>query len=162
MYKPSSLRAHLSAILPGIKTDPDKLLIFVDNGQIVSMGTESRTFEYRYQLNLILTDFGGDEDMLMVPLLDWLATHQPDLLNNAATREKAIRFQVDYNNHESVDLSLELNLSERVLVEQTAAQYRITHIGEPLPAPPYDQAYWTLYKGDNKLAEWAMPAAESL
>lgn len=162
MYKPSNLRAHLSAIIPGLKTDPDKLLIFVDNGHIVSMGTESRSFEYRYQLNLILIDFSGDEDMLMVPLIDWLAVHQPDLLNNPDTREKAIRFQADYNNHESIDLSLEITLSERVLVQQTPTEYRITHLGEPLTASNYDQPYWILYKGDDKLAEWAMPNPESL
>jgi hypothetical protein len=162
MYKPNSLRAHLSALLPDLRQDPDKLLIFVDNGHIVAMGSESRSFEYRYQLNLIFTDFTGDEDTIMVPLIDWLATHQPDLLNNHATREKAIRFDVDYNNHQSVDISLEIDLSESVKVRQSAQAFHITHVGEPTLAPAYSAPYWTLYKGENKLVEWAMPDPDSL
>lgn len=162
MYKPNNLRAHLTSFLPDLKQDPDKLLIFVDNGHIVSMGSESRSFEYRYQLNLILTDFTGDEDTLMVPLIDWLATHQPDLLNNPDRRTNAIRFEVDFNNHQSVDLSLEIDLSERVNVQQIDQAFHITHIGEPVQSPVYEAPFWSLYKGDDKLAEWARPEPDSL
>ncbi|MFZ6712000.1 phage tail protein [Undibacterium sp. TC9W] len=154
MYKPNSLRNHLTAANPDLKRNPDKLLVFADEGRLIGTGTASRSFEYAYKLNVIITDFGGDEDGLMVPLLDWVAVHQADLLGNPDKREKGIRFVVDFNNHDSVDISLELELSERVIVKQNQNRLDITHAGEIAPAPDYAAPYWQLFNGDKLLAEW--------
>ncbi|MFZ6772319.1 phage tail protein [Undibacterium sp. SXout7W] len=153
MYKPNSLRAHLTAAIPDLKRNPDKLLVFADKGSLHTTRTASRSFEYAYVLNIIVTDYGGEEDALMVPLLDWITVHQADLLGNE-DKSKGIRFMVDFNNHNSVDISLELNMTERVIVQQTGHQLNITHAGEIAPTPDYAAPYWQLYSGSNLLAEW--------
>ena len=153
MYKPDSLRAHLTAAIPDLKRNPDKLLVFIDKGSLFTTRTKSRSFEYAYTLNIIVTDYSDEEDALMVPLLDWVATHQADLLGND-DKGKGIRFMVDFNNHNSVDISLDLDLTERVIVKQTGTRLDIAHAGEVTPTPPYTEPYWQLYNGDKLLAEW--------
>ena len=39
MYKPNSLRKHLTAANPDLKRDPDKLLVFADEGRLIATGT---------------------------------------------------------------------------------------------------------------------------
>jgi hypothetical protein len=108
MYKPKSLRAHLTAVSPELRQNPDKLLVFADSGNTVATGTNSLSFEYRYKLNLIITDYSGEADAIMVPLLAWVALHQRDLLDNAELRKTGIGFDVDFNNHQTIDLSIKL------------------------------------------------------
>jgi len=156
MYKPDSLRKHLTAANPELKRDPDKLLVFIDEGRLLASGTGSLSFEYAYKLNVIIIDFGGDEDALMVPLLEWVQHHQPDLLNHPDQRQHGIRFIVDINNHNSADISLEIELTERVIVKREDRKLRIQHAGEPVQAPDYSAPYWQLYKGNILLAEWAL------
>ena len=36
MKKPQPLRQHLLAAIPALASDPDKLLVFVDNGSLAS------------------------------------------------------------------------------------------------------------------------------
>ncbi|MBC3911607.1 phage tail protein [Undibacterium umbellatum] len=153
MYKPNSLRAHLTAAIPDLQRNPDKLLVFADKGSLHTTRTASRSFEYAYVLNIIVTDYSGEEDALIVPLLDWLATHQADLLGND-DKAKGIRFMVDFNNHNSVDISLEIDLTERVIVKQTGTRLDITHAGEITPTPDYTAPWWQLYNGTTLLAEW--------
>lgn len=38
------------------------------------------SFEKRYTLNVIVTDFTGDFDLLIVPVLAWLRENQPDIM----------------------------------------------------------------------------------
>lgn len=156
MYKPNSLRQHLTTANPDLRRDPDKLLVFADEGRLICTGTASRSFEYAYKLNVIITDFGGDEDAIMVPLLDWIATHQPDILGNEEKRQRGIRFIVDFNNHDSVDISLEIELTERVIVKAQQGRLDIKHVGEPVLAPDYAHPHWALYKGETLLAEWQL------
>jgi hypothetical protein len=66
MIKPASFRDAIVAAVPSLKDNPDKLLVFIDKGQIVATGAPSLSFEYRFTLNVILLDFPGDEDAVMV------------------------------------------------------------------------------------------------
>ncbi len=160
MYKPDSLRKHLTDANPDLQRNPDSVLVFVDKGHLVNSGAGSLSFEYRYQLNIIITDFAGDEDAIMVPLLAWIAIHQVELMHNPDLREKGIRFVVDYNNHESVDLSIELDLTERVVVSKSDnGRLDIRHRAEPQETPDYDQPFWTLNGNGSLLAEWHTPEA---
>jgi hypothetical protein len=160
MYKPNSLRKHITEANPDLNNNPDKLLVFADEGKVVGTGTESLSFEYNYRLNLIITDYTGDADAIMVPLLAWLQHHQPDLLANPEKRANGIRFSVDFNNHESIDLSLEIDLSERVIVSKVGTGLQITHAGEAIQTPDFDQIYWELYSGNNLLAQWRLSDPE--
>ena len=157
MYKPNSLKEHLIAANPDLRQNPDKLLIFADQGNVVATGTASLSYEYRYKLNIIITDYSGDPDAIMVPLLAWIALHQNDLLNNAELRRTGIGFDVDFNNHETIDLSLKLDLTERVIVKREGGRLTIRHPPEAQPTPVYTDDFWTLYQGESLLAEWHTP-----
>ncbi|PFH10548.1 tail completion protein R (GpR) [Collimonas sp. PA-H2] len=159
MYKPKSLRSHLTAASAELQQNPDKLLIFADGGNAVATGTASLSFEYRYKLNIIITDYSGSEDALMVPLLAWVQVHQRDLLDNAELRKTGIGFNVDFNNSESIDLEITLALTERVAVKPAGAgRLEVLHLAEPQPTPAYTAEFWQAYAGDALLAEWQTPA----
>ncbi|SRZ94714.1 Tail completion protein R (GpR) [Shigella sonnei] len=68
MLKPDSLRRALTDAVTVLKTSPEMLRIFVDNGSIASTLATSLSFEKRYTLNVIVTDFTGDFDLLIVPV----------------------------------------------------------------------------------------------
>jgi len=70
---------------PPCSAIPDRLLVFVDEGNVVA-------------------------------LIAWLKVHQLDLMVNEETRKHGIAFEVDFNNHETVDISIKLDLTERVAV----------------------------------------------
>jgi len=57
----------------------------IDSGRIVSMLPGSLSFAYQYRLNMVITDYAGNIDLLIVPLLSWLRTNEPDIM---ATEEK--------------------------------------------------------------------------
>lgn len=159
MYKPKSLRAHLTASNVDLQRNPDKLLIFADGGNTVATGTASLSFEYRYKLNVIITDYAGSEDAIMVPLLAWVQLHQRDLLDNPDLRKIGIGFDVDYNNHETIDIAITLALTERVVVKQAGAgRLEVQHLAEPQMTPGYADAFWQAYTGESLLAEWHTPA----
>ena len=155
MYKPNSLRQHLAAAIPQLQRDPDRLLVFADEGNVEASATASLSFEYRFKLNLIVTDYAGDADAIMVPLIAWLKVHQAELMANEEQRKRGISFEVDFNNHETVDISIHLDLTERVIVKRGD----IKHAAEPQGTPDYADAFWTLYDGDTLLAEWQVPQA---
>ena len=158
MYKPHSLRAHLTAGSAELRQNPDKLLIFADGGNTVATGTTSLSFEYRYKLNIIITDYSDSVDALMIPLLAWVQVHQRDLLDNAELRKTGIGFDVDYNNHTSIDLAITLALTERVIVKPAGAgRLEVLHLAEPQPTPAYTDEFWQAYAGDTLLAEWQTP-----
>ncbi|MEO6934975.1 MAG: phage tail protein [Collimonas sp.] len=159
MYKPKSLRAHLTAVSAELQQNPDKLLIFAEGGNTVATGTASLSFEYRYKLNIIITDYSGSEDAIMVPLLAWVQIHQRDLLDNAELRKTGIGFDVDYNNHTSIDLAITLALTETVIVKPAGAgRLEVIHRAEPQPTPVYTEEFWQAYTDGMLLAEWYRPA----
>jgi len=68
----------------------------------------------------------------MVPLLDWLHVHQSELLHNPDRRD-GIRFEADILASNQVDLQIQLPLTERVGVTQTApGAFTTTHYPEPV------------------------------
>lgn len=138
MLKPNSLRAHLTAAIPELSVNPDKIVILVKNGNIAAAGAGSLSFEYRYTLNVIVLDYSSHADAIIVPLLAWLETHQIELFDNVELRDKAIRFEAEFLNKETVDLSIEIDLTERVIVAiadtaqtEVSSRYTITHVPEP-------------------------------
>ena len=160
IYKPNSLRQHLAPAIPKLQRDPDRLLVFADEGNVVASATASLSFEYRFKLNLIVTDYAGEADAIMVALIAWLKVHQLDLMANEETRKHGIAFEVDFNNHETVDISIKLDLTEHVTVKRgEAGRLDIPHLPKVQATRAYDDAFWTLYAGDTLLAEWQTPEA---
>lgn len=162
MLKPNSLRQHLAEAVPTLQRDPDRLAVFIRDGKLVTTGAGSLSFEYRYTLNLVLLDYGEHADAVMVPLLAWLRLHQPEIANNPELREKAVRFEVEILNASTVDLSIEVDLSERVLVQRRAgtAAFDVRHVAEPpvLGETPTDETVEIFFEG-HRLASWSYPPA---
>ncbi len=48
-----------------------------------------------YTLNVIITDFTGDQNLLMAAVMYWLRTNQPDALQNLTERDQLCTFEVD-------------------------------------------------------------------
>ncbi len=132
MNKPSALRAHLLAAVPELHKNPDRLLVFIDNGTIRSTAAPGLSFEYSYTLNVILTDYAGHPDAVAIPLLAWLLVNQPELLTNLEKGKTAIAFEADVLDNSKVDLSLKLPLTERVIVKkQDDGSLQVSHPNEP-------------------------------
>lgn len=158
MIKPDSLRAHLTAAIPGLARDPDQLQVFIDRGTLVATAAPGLSFEYRYTLNLVFTDYAGHPDAVMVPLLAWIATEQPELLANPALRDQ-IGFEADILAHDLIDLSITVPLTERVGVHRRAGGgVDVEHYPEPQPDPAFAAPHWEVSAGGEVVANWDVPA----
>lgn len=152
MYKPASLRAHLLGQVPGL--GPDHLHTFVESGHIVSTAGASQSFEYHYTLQVLLTDYAGHSDAVIIPVLAWLRQHQPELFLSRDLIADSVTFEADVLSHDTYDFGLKLKLSERVTVTQDGNTARVTHHNEP-PLDPYeDVKSWELHVRGEKVAQW--------
>lgn len=143
MNKPQSLRRALNDAVPYVRDNPDKLHLFVDDGALVATGASSMSWEYRYTLNLVIEDFSGDQNLLMAPVLLWLSDNQPDAINNPQLREKLFTFQVDILRNDVCDISINLQLMERVLVSADGGVSCV----EAVPEPDVPEEMWTVKRG---------------
>lgn len=160
MLKPQSLHAHLLAAVPEFRRDPDKLSINARDGHIVCTGAASLSFEYAYTLNVIVLDYAAHADAVIVPLLAWLQVNQIELFENPDKQAKSIRFEVDQLNRSAVDLSIEIDLTERVIVKKPTddgegLRFEVKHVPEPPRVGVIDQRErWSFYLKDELLAQW--------
>lgn len=170
MRKPSELRALLEKSVPELKRNPDRLLVFIDGGVIRSTAVRGLSFQYAYTLNLIVTDFSGDEDAIVVPLIAWLRTNQPDLFLNQKSQEDGIVFEADIINSKAIDLSIKVKLTESVRVDIAAKPNKpgdwlatIEHLAEPPIAETRPEIeHWELVIEGETVAEWdARPPFET-
>lgn len=134
MLKPKQLREALTNSVPLLARNPDSLNVFIDSGRIASTLASSLSFEYQYQLNLVITDYADDIDLVMVPVLAWLRENQPDIMATEEKRRTGFTFKVDVLSDTLCDISIDLQLTERVLVKQDGNALHVDHIGEP-PLP---------------------------
>ncbi|MCP2071478.1 UNVERIFIED_ORG: hypothetical protein J2Y77_000914 [Pseudomonas lini] len=157
MNKPESLRAHLLATVAELKHNPDRLLIFIDNGKIRCTAAASLSFEYSFDLQVILTDFAGHPDSVMLPLLGWLSVNQSELLENLNKSAEGIQFEADILDNSKVDMNLTLPLTERVVVGKDAdGNTTICHAGEPRQVAAFlDPAWIPGTQGTG--SEWVVP-----
>ena len=132
MMKATSLREALTVAVPYLAAHPDALHVFVDEGNVVGTGARSLGFEYRYTLTLIVTDYPDSADTVVVPVLAWLRTNQPDAFTNPDKREDAFKFEAEILTHDTVDISIKLQLTERVTVKVDANGYQVEHHPEPI------------------------------
>lgn len=160
MKKPDTLRAALTAALPELAVDPDKLLVFIEAGSLRSTVAPGLSFEASYTLNLILTDFAGDPVVVWLAILMWARINQSELLDNIDQRAAGIAFDADIISNTSCDLSIKLALSERVIVKQQPdGRLDLSYPDEPQTEALLEATHWSLYLRDQLLAEWDSPAA---
>lgn len=169
MRKPLSLRAHLTAASPELQRDPDTLAIYVREGRLVAAGAATLSFEYRYTLTAVLLDYAGPADAIMVPLLAWLRANQVEILENPALRDKSVRFEVEYLNKETVDIQIEIDLTEAVTVApgaeptapSAARRYDVAYPDEPAREGALQAAErWEAWSDGKLLAAWQFEATE--
>ncbi len=130
MKKPEGLRAHLTEALPWLRDNPDRLLVFIDEGGIVSTEEAGLSFEWRYTLNLIFTDLAEHPVDIVVPMLEWLRENQSELMGNPERRND-IRFEADVLAGDKIDLSIKLPLTERVGVHLQDGKPVVENYAEP-------------------------------
>lgn len=137
MIKPGQIRDIVTTANPYLARDPDKLQVFLDSGTVVAYGAASLSFEYRYTLNLIVQDYPYHADQVMLPLLAYLRTQQPELFENLDKAQNLIRFDVEILNESTLDLSIQVDLTERVIVgDGQDGKLVATHGKEP-PHPDF-------------------------
>lgn len=131
MRKGDSLRRWLTACLPDLKTHPDRLQIFFEDGGINARRSHSLAFSYGYSLKVLLTDYAGDPDNLMVPMLAWIEKEQPQLLMRQDSQP--FTFKAELLDSEAYDIELSIDLTEAVLVQlaDDGSGWNINHPPEP-------------------------------
>lgn len=145
MKKPEDLRGHLEASVPCLKRNPENLHVFIEKGNVVSRLGGSMSFMYRYELNLIITDFTDHADTLFIPLLAWIAINQPEIMQNPEKQESDISFQAEIIDHDKSDISITIKLTESVIVTQKGNAYEANHIAEPALLDLGGPINWTMY-----------------
>jgi hypothetical protein len=153
MLKPKQLREVLTKCVPLLQRNPDSLNMFIDNGRMVSTLASSLSFEYQYQLNLVVTDYDGDLDLLVVPVLAWLRENQPDIMATEEKRRSGFTFNADVISDTLIDISMNLQLTERVIVKDEGGAMHVNHIGEP-PLPENNSRPTQLYVHGELVSEW--------
>lgn len=143
MNKPQSLREALNKAVEYVRANPDRLHLFVDSGASVATSAASVSWEYRYTLNVVITDFTGDQNLLMAAVMYWLRTNQPDALQNPAERDRLFTFEVDILGNGACDISINLKLTERVIAEEVNG---VTEV-RAVPEPDEPEEAWTVKRG---------------
>lgn len=130
MIKPKSLRDTLEAALPDLKTSPDRLKVFIEQGNILATAAASDSFSVAYTLVLLLEDYAGEPALVFGIIISWLRTHQAELLMNPDLMKQGLTFDVDVRTNISVDLLIRLRLEERVIEDRGRCVF------PPEPAAP--------------------------
>lgn len=157
MKKPNSLRTHILAAVKELQRDPDRMLIFTDKGNVRSTLANGLSFEYVYDLNFILTEYAGELDAVMIPLLDWVRINQNELLVNLEKSKEAFKFETVILDNGTVDLSLTFPVTERVIVKRRDdGRLDVAFPEEPQYEEAVDSQLFKLVdeKTGEVLAEW--------
>ncbi|WP_061778824.1 phage tail protein [Sphingomonas sanguinis] len=144
MRKVESLRALLVRAVPSLADDPAKLASFVDRGR-VAVRAGNLSFEYRFTLNLVIEDYAGDQDAVIVPIIAWIADNQPELLQRQDS--EPFGFESEWLATDLHDLSITIDLTELVRVTRVAGGVTIEHLADQLPPDHFpgaeDARLWT-------------------
>ena len=92
---------------------------------------------------MVIEDFSGDQNLLMAPVLLWLMENQLDTINNPELREKLFSFEVDILRNDICDISLDLQLTECILVSVEGG----TSTVKAQPEPDVPEEMWTVNRG---------------
>jgi len=157
MKKPEPLRRFLESTIANVKRHPDRLHVRIDSGAIATKQGLSLSFEWRYKLILLFTDFIEPPDTIVVPLLVWLSTNQPDLIADPDRRLKALSFVAEPVDNKAIDIEFTLELTERVIVKAVDGGFECTHADEP-PLPDVGgERGWQVYLKNELIIEGTTP-----
>ena len=162
MNKPEQLREYLLNALPDLSPDQDRLLIFVENGKLRSTMSGGYSFEMEYTLDMTITDYAGNVDLIGLVLFTWLAVNQSELMANHDKSKQGITFEADRVDNDKYDLNIKIPLTERVIAKRNAeGKFELTYPGEPQYTefmPPTE--FTVLDPSGSELASWTTIAKE--
>lgn len=128
MNKLTDLRKHLLNSIPALAAGPDRLLTFIEDGKIEFWDGDNLSHTLNMTARIIVTDWRDNPDDIIVPILIWMHTREP-----GRNPEEAIRFEAEMVSADTVDLSISLSLTERVIVHKEPDGYRTEHVLPPAP-----------------------------
>lgn len=161
MIKLQSLRQHLLASVEELRRNPEQLHTFVNDGKVKFARGTNLSHQYTVDAQIIITDYSGSLDTVMVPLLQWLNTYQPDLIT-----EEAVQLEAEILSNTHWDLALTVQLTERVVanVDCSTGNINAEHRMPAFPADACPAKHWQLYikhpenAEHDLVAEWDSPA----
>lgn len=165
MKKPDSLRTHMLNAVKELQRDPDRMLIHTDNGKIRCPMSNGLSFEYEYELSFILTEYAGELDAVMIPLLNWVRVNQSELLVNLEKNTNAFKFETVLLDNSKVDLALSFPITERVIVKrQPDGHLNVSFPDEPQYETATEPQLFKMvdHSTGEVLAEWMSAEPENL
>jgi len=153
MLKPASLIKALFKSVPLLRDNPDMLHMFVDGGVINATLAASLSFENRYTLDIVVTDYTGDLNLLIVPVNVWLREHQPDIMTTEEGKKRGFTYVADINSDDSKDVRMSLQLTERTIVKEADRRLNVTPLDEPPPPVPV-QRPMEVYVHGELVSKW--------
>lgn len=161
MIKLHSLRQHLLSAVPELRRNPEQLHTFVNDGKVKFARGTNLSHQYTVDAQIIITDYSGSLDTVMVPLLQWLNTYQPDLVE-----DEAVQLEAEILSNTHWDLALTVRLTERVVakVDCDTGSINAEHRMPAFPADACPARHWQLYikhpenAEHDLVAEWDSPA----
>ena len=154
MHKLKSLRQALIDAIPQLSANPERLQMSVGSGSIDARLASSLSFEKRYVLSVNVSGFTGESEGLFVPTIAWLRENQPDIFTLDEGRKNGCTFQLNMNDDGSADISLSLQLTERILVSEEGGTLDARYAPEP-PLPEPVTRPKELYINGELVSRWA-------
>ncbi|HFO0258248.1 TPA: phage tail protein [Raoultella ornithinolytica] len=133
MKKAELMRDALTRNNTWCKANPELFIVWVEKGHIQIEATGEASFMYHYTIQVLVVDFPGKIDDLMLPLLAWAWQQQPDLLLNPDNNRK-VEFDADIINDDVADILFKVPAWERVMVTKDAfGKPKAEHLAESRP-----------------------------
>ncbi|MCX8290750.1 phage tail protein [Enterobacter pseudoroggenkampii] len=153
MHKLKSLRQALIDAIPQLNANPERLQMSVGSGNIDARLASSLSFEKRYVLNGKVSGFTGDSEGFFVPVLAWLRENQPDIFTLDEGRKNGYTFTLVLNDDDTMDITISVQLTERILVTQEQGALHATYSPEP-PLPEPVTRPKALYINGELVSQW--------
>ncbi|MBA4079646.1 MAG: phage tail protein [Novosphingobium sp.] len=131
MSKSKSLRAALTAAIPELRNEPDRLKLWIENGAVRARGTASHGFALQYPLSVLIMEAKTDIAIIALAITRWLRVNQPDLL---APNGNSFAFESDILDVNTADILFTIDLTENIAVApQQDGSWQVTYLDEPNP-----------------------------
>lgn len=153
MHKLKSLRQALIDAIPQLNANPERLQMSVGGGNIDARQASSLSFEKRYALNVKVSGFTGDSEGFFVPVQAWLRENQPDIFTLDEGRKNGYTFAIVLNDDDTMDITISVQLTERILVFQEQGALHATYSPEP-PLPEPVTRPKALYVNGELVSQW--------
>ena len=113
MRKVDHLRAYLLRAVPTLKDQSDRLHTSMNRGTVRSVMGKTLSYKVEYDAVVMIEDFAGETDHVIVPLLAWIAEQEPLLLHPDYA---GLPFEMDILDNKTADMQFRIPLTERVIV----------------------------------------------